>query len=514
MRSNKTVLVGAGPLLLAVGLSACSFSGGAGSSASAADGHGLNISMQFSPRANFALETDDAFVLSQVGCLETLVRYDSQAGKLEPSLATDWKQTSPQQWDFTLRPGVTFQNGTKLTAQVVVDDLTRALKVETPAKAFKPAFISSVTAPDDKTVRISTPSPSPLIPARLSSVNTGILAPEAFKGSGVDPVGTCTGPFKPTSYTPGQTMSLVRNDSYWGTKAALASVTAKFVPDGATRATQVRTGESDIAMGIPAASLTDLTADKSVVVSKTESTRTNALYFNVSKAPFNNKALRQAIQSAIDTSSIASQVYDGTAQPAIGPFSANQPWSPKGDPVKQDLAKAKSLLAASGVDPKKRTFTLLAYTDQPEFADLATVIQSDLAKIGITVKVKSTSYAAIEPDLLSGNYDMSLLSRNYTIDIPDPIGALTADYTCKGTYNISHYCDAQVDQELAGAATMDKAESRYAVYAKVAQKLQDDAVTVYLVHPQTITATRSTVKNFQNDPLARVAITSALALGK
>ena len=140
------------------------------------------------------------------------------------------------------------------------------------------------------------------------------------------------------------------------------------------------------------------------------------------------------------------------------------------------------------------------------------MIQSDLAKIGITVKVKIADYAAIEPDLLSGKYDMALMSRNYIIDIPDPIGSLTSDYTCKGTFNISHYCDAQVDQQLESAASMPQAQDRNAVYAKVAQKLQDDAVTVFLVHEQTTAAVRSTVKNFHDDPLSRVAITSALAV--
>lgn len=512
MRNSKTALVGTAPLVLALGLSACSFSGGAGGAASASGGRNVTISMQFTPKSNFALETDDAFVLSQLGCMETLVRYDDETGKLEPALATAWKQAAPTQWDFTLRPGVVFQNGTKLTAQTVADDLNRALKAETPARAFKPSVVSSVAALDDTTVRVTTPKPSPLVPYRVASVNTGILAPQAFKGNGVDPIGTCTGPFTATAYTPGQSMTLTRNDRYWGKKASIAGVNAKFVPEGATRATQVRTGESDIAMAVPASSLADLKSDKSVVVSHAVSPRTTGLYFNTSKAPFDNPDLRKAVQAAIDTSVIASQVYDGTAQPAIGPFSADEPWSPKGSPVKQDLGKAKSLLAASGVDPTKLSLTLLGYTERPEFADLATVIQSDLAKIGITVKVKIADYAAIEPDLLSGKYDMALMSRNYIIDIPDPIGSLTSDYTCKGTFNISHYCDAQVDQQLESAASMPQAQDRNAVYAKVAQKLQDDAVTVFLVHEQTTAAVRSTVKNFHDDPLSRVAITSALAV--
>jgi peptide/nickel transport system substrate-binding protein len=513
MRSNKTVVLGTAPVLLALGLSACSFSGGGASGGTASSGGIATISMQFTPKSNFALETDDAFVLSQVGCLETLVRYNDGTGKLEPALATAWKQTEPTAWDFTIRDGVTFQNGTKLTAENVASDLSRALRAETPARAFKPSVVSDVKALDDKTVRVTTPKASPLVPYRLASVNTGVLAPEAFKANGIDPIGACTGPFKATAYTPGQSMKLVRNDQYWGAKPALSSVEAKFVPEGATRATQVRTGEADIAMAVPASSLADLQGDKSVVVSHAVSPRTTGLYFNTSKAPFNNPDVRRAIQLAIDTSAIASQVYDATAKPAIGPFAAEEPWSPKGEPVKQDLAKAKALIASSGVDLSKQSLTLLGYTERAEFADLAAVIQSDLAKIGVPVKVKIADYAAIEPDLLSGKYDMALLSRNHLVDIADPNGFLSSDYTCKGSFNISHYCNAQVDQLIDEAGSLPDANDRNAIYAKVAKQLQDDAVTVYLVHEQTTAAVRSAVKNFRDDPLLRDAITPTLTVG-
>ncbi|WP_284755860.1 ABC transporter substrate-binding protein [Arthrobacter sp. efr-133-R2A-120] len=512
MRRSKAVLLGASGATLALTISACSFSGGSGNGAATGSGNAI-IDMQFTPRANFALETDDAFILSQIGCLETLVRYDEGTGKLQPSLATAWKQTTPTTWDFTIRDGVTFQNGTKLTAANVAGALSRALHVETPARSFKPSVVSDVKALDSSTVRVTSPKPNALIPFNLASVNTGILAPEAFKANRVDPIGACTGPFKATAYTQGQSMKLVRNDQYWGAKPALGSVEAKFVPDGATRATQVRTGEADIALGIPASSLADLKGDKNVVVTQTGAPKTNGLYLNTSKAPFNNPDVRRAIQLAIDTSAIASQVYDGTAQPAIGPFAPNEPWSPKDRAAKQNLDQAKALLKSAGVDPGKLSLELLGYTEHPEFPDLATVIQSDLAKIGVTVKVRIADYAAIEPSLLSGKYDMALLSRNHLIDIPDPLGFLSSDYTCKGSFNISHYCSPELDKLIADAGSKPEVQDRDAIYAQIAQKLQDDAVTVFLVHEQSTAVARANVKNFHIDPLARDAITPTLTVG-
>ncbi|MFD0655488.1 hypothetical protein ACFQ2Y_50370 [Streptomyces malaysiensis subsp. malaysiensis] len=72
------------------------------------------IDEPFAPAANWALETDDSFVLSKAGCLETLVKYET-GGAIKPMLASSWKQTAPTTWNIKLRPGVRFQDGTRST---------------------------------------------------------------------------------------------------------------------------------------------------------------------------------------------------------------------------------------------------------------------------------------------------------------------------------------------------------------------------------------------------------------
>jgi len=515
MRISRSAALLATPVAASLALSACSFSGGSGEqSEDGSNGGGdLTISLQFAPRANFALETDDAFVLTQVGCLETLVKYNVESGELEPLLATEWTQTEPTAWDFTLQEGVTFQDGTELTADVVVDALTAALEVDAPARAFGPETVSSVEAVDEGTVRITTPSPSPLVPYRLASVNTGILAPGAYTESGTDPVGNCTGPFEPISVEANQSMQLERYDDYWGGDVTLASVKALFIPEGATRATQVQTGEAHIALGIPSTSVPDLESNSDVEVTRAFTPRTSGLYFNTSKAPFDDPDVRRAVQMALDLQSISDNVFDGSVEPAIGPFSPEEPWASDTEPVSQDTEAAAALLTEAGYAPGEINVELLGYTERAEFADLATVIQASLQEIGIGVSVQISDYAAIEPSLLEGSYDMALLSRNHLTDIADPIGFFEADYTCDGGYNISHYCNPEVDELIASAESMDDAEERYAVYAEVAGLLQDEAVTGFLVHEQTTAAARNGVENFVDDPLARYAVTPELSLG-
>lgn len=496
--------------LLAV--TACGSFTSSGGSANAAD-RSLTIALQMTPMAGYALETDDAFVLSRVGCLETLLKYDVESGELQPLLATKWTQSSPTAWDFTLREGVKFQDGTALDANGVAFALGRLLKSATPPRAFTPKVVSGVQALDASTVRITTPKPSALLPYRVANVNTGILSKAAYAGRGIDVVKRCTGPFTITSQQPQQSMSLERNDGYWGTKASLAKAEAKFLPDGNARATQVRTGESQIGLAIPSASIKELQGDKSLVISQATTPRTTGLYLNNGKAPFTNPDVRKAVQMTVDLDSIAKTIYSGTVAPASGPFAASEPWAPKGvQPAGKDVGAAKALLQKAGYGPGELSLSLRAYTERPEFADLAAVVQEQLKQIGITVKVTMTDYAGLEPSLLNGSYDLALLSRNHLTDIADPIGFLEADYTCKGTFNISQYCDPAFDAKLAQANGEKDPDARYRIYAELAKQLQEQAITVYLVNDKLIAARRAGVQNFVDDPLARYALTPQLSL--
>jgi peptide/nickel transport system substrate-binding protein len=498
-------------LTLTLGVTACGTfdDGGSGDPAN----QNLVISLQFTPRANFALETDDAFVLSQVGCLETLLTYDDESGELAPMLATEWTQSTPSTWDFTLRDGVTFQDGTELTADSVVAALDHVLTAATSPRAFTPKVVSKVEALDAATVRITTPAPSTLLPFRLASINTGILSPAAYQADAIDPIRHCTGPYTPVKVTPSQSISLERNDTYWGGTPPLATVEGRFIVEGATRATQVRTGESQVALGVPATSLPELESDGDLTVTKSYIPRTSGLYFNVTRAPFDNPDVRKAIRAAIDLDAIAKSVYDGGAAPATGPFSPDEPWAPKdAAPAEQDVDEARTLLARAGVAPGQLDLTLLAYNERPEFADLAAVIQADLAEIGVTVTIQTGEYASVEPAMLAGDFDLALLSRNHLTDIADPIGFLTADYTCDGGFNLSHYCDPAIDARIAAANELAEPEQRNAVYAEVASHLQDEAVTVFLVHEQSIAAHADTVKGFVDDPLGRYTATKNVTI--
>ncbi len=506
-----------GVAIVALSAAGCGMGGNGGGDGgeagdSAGGGH-LVYAEQFVPASAWAVETNDAHPLTRAGCLETLVRYGFD-GELEPMLATEWSQVEPTTWEFTLREGVSFQDGTPMDAEAVAGALTHVLGVPTPARAFNADVISGVSAVEGSTVQITTPAPDPLVPLRVANPNAGILAPKAYAGEQIDIVGTCTGPFTVTEEVPQQSLKLEANADYWGGEVTLDSAEVRFVGDGAARATQLQAGEAQIAKSLPVANLSGLEGDSNLQIQKLSLRRTTVMMLNNSRPPFDNPLVRQAIQKAVDTQAIVDGVYEGAGTAAVGPFGPDTDWAPEGAAANQvDLDEARSLLEQAGVDPESLTFELQTYIERPELPDVAAVIQAQLAELGIEVKIKSSESAALEPGWLEGSFDATLLSRGYLVDVADPGGYLRSDWTCEGGYNIAHYCDPETDQQIQDAVAIADAEQRNAAYQELAAKLQEEAASVWLLHEDAVWGLGAGVEGFQPHPLDLYVLTPGLALG-
>jgi peptide/nickel transport system substrate-binding protein len=505
-----------GIALVALTATACGTGDTEGTSTTGTGGGGggdrIVYAEQFGPASAWAIESNDAHALMRAGCLESLVRYEAD-GTMTPALATEWNQVKPTVWEFTLREGVQFQDGTAVNGEAVAGALNHVLESSVPARAFNPDVISGVKATSDTAVQITTPAPDVLMPLRMASPNTGILAPSAYQGGQINVVGTCTGPFTVIKETPQQSIDLERNDSYWGEKAQVAEAQVRFVVDGAGRVSQLQAGEVHIASGVPAASRPTVEGDTNVEIQELQLPRTTTMILNNSRPPFDDPLVRQAIQRAVDRETIATAIYEGGAVPAIGPFSPDDPWAPDVEPMAFDLDEAKSLLDEAGVDPSSLSIELIAYNDRPEFGDLAAVIQDQLGELGVDVKIRAGEYAALEPDLLEGNFDAALLSRGYLVDIADPAGFLLSDYTCDGGYNLAHYCDPETDAMIQEAAANEDLDARHAAYGEVAEKLQSDAASAFLIHESGVMATQANVENFEIHPLSYYVLTPEVSLG-
>ncbi len=175
--------------------------------------------------------------MSYIGVLETLVKVDFE-GIVVPSLAESWKQVDDTTWEFTLRSGVSFTNGEPFNADAVVKSLQYIMNSPTPPRGITKETFASVEASGDNTVVIKTADFDALVPNRLASPNTGILAPSAYiaESGPVDPFNTGTGPFILTKEVPDQSLDLVKNPNYWGGNVNIDEATVLFVPDPQVRA--------------------------------------------------------------------------------------------------------------------------------------------------------------------------------------------------------------------------------------------------------------------------------------
>ena len=161
------------------------------------------------------------------------------------------RRTGDLTWEFTIREGVSFHDGTALDAAAVVNSLNFLLTRDVQPRSFNTESIASVEAVSDMVVLVTSTTPNTLVPLYMGTGNTVIFAASAYEGDVVDPVMAGTGPFVMTEQNLPQSVSLVRNENYWGGSVGLASAQVLFTPDGATRATLLQAGDSQISDQIP-----------------------------------------------------------------------------------------------------------------------------------------------------------------------------------------------------------------------------------------------------------------------
>ncbi|MGW0816247.1 ABC transporter substrate-binding protein [Streptomyces viridiviolaceus] len=493
MRSHRRSRLLA-PLLLLPLISSCFASGGGGDSgAEDGDGSRLRVGLAFPPAENLSPYGADATLLSRLGVTEGLTALDAN-GSAAPALAESWRRDGDRAWEFTLRDA-TFQDGTDVTPAAVADSLTHAAKAE-PAPAALSGMNLTAKADGDRTLRVTTAEPDPVLPLRLSSPSLAVLSAKAYGKSGkVDPVGTATGPFEITKVNGATSATLDRFDEYWGGRAQASGVDARFIADGTARANALRTGELDIAEAVPVAQAATLEKDTR---RDTATTRTTSLLLNASKGAFEDAGLRAAARAAVDTSVLAEDVYEGYADPGAGIYGPAVTWAEgkRTEPVGR---------AAAG-KPDGETITLATYDNRPELPEVAQVVKQQLEKAGFTVKLTVREYSRLESDALEGKFDAFVLARNTLLDTGDPVAILASDYTCDGGYNIAQLCDKDVDRAVARAAGIaDGDERRDAAMAAEARVLGSDAV-VPLVHQRIITGVGTSVKGVILDPYERTLV--------
>ena len=326
-----------------------------------------------------------------VGLASAQLVNETPDGQVKPQLAASWAPSADKlSWTFTLRHGLKFSNGQPLTAADVVSTFTNILgpKSQSPAKSSFSGILKSVSGSGTSVV-FHLDQPYSDFPALLTGANTWIL-PAGFKDANWinDPVGA--GQFILEKYTPGQGITYKKNPNYWDAGAVkLSGVNATFYSSTQSELLAFQSGQIDQISSNPAAQAALGSGDRQ---QRSGFLKFDALTFDVTKAPFNNVAVRQAVAWALDRPAIAKTVYGGDA--AIGNDVATFPdyaVQPKGLTSRSaNPAEVKKLLGSQVI-----SFTITTYTDEQTYAQL---IQQQLDatgsfKVSLNVLPEAAYYA-------------------------------------------------------------------------------------------------------------------------
>ncbi len=456
-----------------------------------------------------------------------LVTRDARSGvHLELAEAINW--LDEQTLEVKLRQGVSFHDGTEMTADDVVFTFDRiiqenAIEYPVPHTSLRRGLagpLESIEKVDDYTVVMHLSGPWPQAMQML--VHQQIVPQHYIEEAGTQgftqhPIGT--GPFRFVSAGPelGEVV-LERFNGYYGGApdlppvgpACVDRVIFRVIPDSMTRAAALRAGEVDIIQAVPLDLVETLAGDPDLQVRTAPGTHPKWMEMNVTLPLFDDVRVRQALNYAVDKGHIIDNVYAGQAVALPGPLSPFNSFVNRAlEPYPYDPEKALNLLAEAGwtdldgdgvLDKEGQPFVLTIDTLEAWRA-LAEAVAGQFQAIGIEVDVRFWEYRAIRSRLLSGER-MAYLD-GWGDSAFDPVGHFEAKWheTVEGQPygrgNFSGYDNERVNELIRlGEQTADPVE-RQRFYDEAQEIIYREAPAVFLILPEEIEAASVRVQNWE-----------------
>lgn len=489
-----------GRLVAAAAVTAMTFTGTVAGGAFAAGERLADDQQNLTFVSNFGVPSlDSSMVPLEMGTnqimsnvLQALVTLDKNSIP-QPQLATSWKWTSPTSLQFKLREGVTFSDGKPFTSADVVGSFERYIaKKATLAAAL--SIITSLRADDPATVTIETSAPTGTLVGVLSLIKIGQGAQSTNDAWWSKPIGT--GPFVIADYVPNDHVKLVRNDTYWGEKAKLRSLTFSLITDTNAKVTALANGQAHVLGDVIYDQFPTIQDMKNVTLTQADGLTYYFLWFNNAKAPFDNPKVRRAMWMALDLPTIVRSLYGETASPmeSFCPSSAFGCVPAKGMPS-YDPKAAKALLAEAGF-PNGFTADILLNTSNAGMDTLVSAFVSQWRAIGVTVKPRAQDPTTWLADFSAHKWDM-VVNPNATI-------TGDADYTLNRLYNCKAnrlgYCNSELDTVFTKAQQSSDQNERLELYQKAVNIMAQDAPGIPMLQTKSNAAALKTVQGLSIPP--------------
>lgn len=431
---------------------------------------------------------------------------------LRPGLALSWDPVEPTVWEFELREGVTFHDGTPFTAEDAAFSLDRARVPPSDYRNYV-SSISEVQVVDDHTLRIVTSAPNPILPQQLTNIvmlskawaeEHGVEAAQDYAGGEENYAvrnANGTGPYRLESREPDVRTVLLRNDDYWGDREdfPMEAERVVFTPvsSAATRVAALLSGELDLILYPPVQDLQRLEQSPDIQVKNTTENRTIFLGMNLGADdlendtveganPLADKRVREAIYAAIDIDAIQRVVMRGQSVPAgsIAPTYINgyQPAFDERLPADQDRARA--LLAEAGY-PDGFGITFHCPNDRYNNDEgICQALVGMLGQIGIEASLVAQTRSIHFQQLQNGELDFYMLGWGVpTFDSEYIFNFLyhTRDGN-RGSWNFTGFSDERMDELVAGMTGETDLAARDAMIAEAWEIALDNLNYVPLHH--------------------------------
>jgi peptide/nickel transport system substrate-binding protein len=454
---------------------------------------------------------------------DTLIRLDN-SGKIEPALALSW-EASPDglQYTFKLRENVKFQDGTAFNSEAVKFSFDRALDSKHPyyygPYAFPNFFqpnIKSVDVVDPLTVKFTLSKIDPTFIPNLLWSNFGIVSPEAVKKYAKDfgLHGAGTGPYQIVEWDKGAKLVTKAYKEHWGGAPKIDNLIFKPVPEDAARLTQLQSGEIQVAAAISPQLIPVVQSQPNLKIEMTTGgIHTWFAMLNTEEGPLKNVKVRQALNYAINRDDLVKNLLKDTAVPSSS-FSYPNTWAynPASEIYKYDPEKAKQMLAEAGF-PSGFTLRYIVPASGSGMVaptQIANVMQSDLAKIGVKVEITTqdwnTYLASIQGGLSQkgATYDMAQFSWMSTTDDP----GLYVNYFLQANstkekpngFNDGYYNNPKVSELLAKAMETIDQNARTDLYKQAQALVAEDAPWIFMFHSKNVMAMAKNVEGVKPNP--------------
>ncbi|WP_064577268.1 ABC transporter substrate-binding protein [Cupriavidus gilardii] len=494
---------------LATALLAAAISFGAGGQALAAD---FKLAMSSPPTS---MDPHFYNLFSNINVSEhifdSLIKMDADS-RIIPGLAESWKLVNETTWEFKIRKGVKFHDGSPLTAEDILWSLDRPATIQNSPGKFD-VYTKAIVAKkiiDPNTIQLITAQPYPLVLNDLTSIfivqkkaTQGLNSDDFAQGKGM--IGT--GPFKFVSYARDDRVELTRNPDYWGPKPAWDKVTLRFIPNPATRLAALLSGDVQAIENVPTPDLPQVRKNPKLSFFSKISHRVIYLYFDakrdkspyvtskdgqpMDKNPLKDARVRNAISMAINRQGIKDRLMEGLSEPTNNLVPATLfGHNPNLKTVKYDPEGAKKLLADAGYP---NGFGVTLHTPNNRYVNdekIAQTIAQNLTRIGIATRVEGMPMATYSSKGIKHEWSFGLLGWGaQTGEVSSPLRALLACEDAKkgfGTTNWGEYCNPKMDAVLEKAlSTVDDGERSKLLQEATAIAINDGGIIP--IHQQVTT---------------------------